>query len=113
MDGKLPFDVVLVDAPCTGLGVVRRKPEIRWRRMESDVFDSSVKQLVILSNASKQVANGGRLVYTVCSPEPEEGQEVVQAFMTQNPEFSLQDTILTAPPTCGEDAHFGAVLVRT
>jgi 16S rRNA (cytosine967-C5)-methyltransferase len=68
-----------VDAPCTGLGVLRRHPDIRWRRHPEDVTAASVRQATILRNASLCVADGGVLVYAVCSPEPEEGIAVAVA----------------------------------
>ncbi|GDX79821.1 MFS transporter [Deltaproteobacteria bacterium] len=71
MAGAWP--AVLVDAPCTALGLVRRHPEIRWRRTEADVAIAAARQAKILSNAASCVAPGGALIYAVCSPEPEEG----------------------------------------
>lgn len=74
MPGQWP--AVLVDAPCSALGLVRRHPEIRWRRTEADIAISAARQSKILRNASMCVAVGGALVYAVCSPEPEEGPGV-------------------------------------
>ncbi len=74
MPGQWP--AVLVDAPCTALGLVRRHPELRWRRTEADVTAAHQRQRRILRNAATVVAPGGSLVYAVCSPEPEEGPEV-------------------------------------
>lgn len=74
MPGQWP--AVLVDAPCTALGLVRRHPELRWRRTEADVRAAHERQKRILRNAATVVAPGGCLVYAVCSPEPEEGPEV-------------------------------------
>lgn len=71
MPGTWP--AVLVDAPCSALGLVRRHPEIRWRRSEADIAIAAARQAKILSNAAACVAPGGALVYAVCSPEPEEG----------------------------------------
>lgn len=70
------FDVVLVDAPCTALGLVRRHPEIRWRRKPDDIAAAAIRQGRILENAMRCVRSGGALVYAVCSPEPEEGRQV-------------------------------------
>lgn len=106
------FDAVLVDAPCTGLGVIRRRPEIRWRRQEADLIGSAERQEKILSHCAARVRTGGDLVYTVCSPEPEEGSDRIGRFLAVHPEFSLEHTIETAPPAGGEDAHFGALLKR-
>ncbi|MGB9180849.1 MAG: 16S rRNA (cytosine(967)-C(5))-methyltransferase RsmB [Pyrinomonadaceae bacterium] len=81
------FDRVLVDAPCTGTGTLRRNPEIRWRITPSDIADLSRRQRLILANASKMVRPGGRLVYSTCSVEKEENEEVVEDFLAQHKEF--------------------------
>ncbi len=69
-----PFDCVLVDAPCSGLGTLRRDPDIRWRRREDDLPALAAAQLVMLQRAADAVAPGGRLVYATCSSEPEENE---------------------------------------
>src|SRR5205823_3429510 len=71
-----PFDCVLVDAPCSGLGILRRDPDIRWRRSEADLPSLAAAQLVMLQHASEVVAAGGRLVYATCSSEPEENESI-------------------------------------
>ena len=78
------FDRVLVDAPCTGTGTLRRNPEIRWRITTQDIADLSERQQRILLNASRMVRTGGRLVYSTCSVEREENEEVVASFLHQN-----------------------------
>lgn len=105
------FDAVLVDAPCTGLGTTRRHPEIRWSRQSTDPLAQSLLQGVILANASLRVKPGGRLVYAVCSPEPEEGRDVVQEFLSRRPEWRLDAELETAPPKSHEDAFYAARLV--
>lgn len=82
---------VLVDAPCSGLGVIRRKPDIRWHRSPSDLTSLAELQLQILQQAAQLVQPGGILVYSVCSTEPEETQQVVQRFRGQHPEFIPAD----------------------
>jgi 16S rRNA (cytosine967-C5)-methyltransferase len=74
------FDRVLVDAPCTGTGTLRRNPEIRWRISPSDIKDLAARQMVILSNAAQVVRPEGRLVYSTCSVEAQENEEVVASF---------------------------------
>lgn len=106
------FDAVLVDAPCTGLGTVRRHPEIRWRRVESDVARAAVRQRAILEGASAHVRPGGALIYAVCSAEPEEGEALVRAFLADHPEYELEEQIATAPPADDEDAFQAARLRR-
>src|SRR5213078_1329240 len=80
-----PFDCVLVDAPCSGLGILRRDPDIRWRRSEDDLPSLAAAQLVMLQRASEAVAPGGRLVYATCSSEPEENEGVAAAFLATTP----------------------------
>ena len=111
--GKIePVDAVLVDAPCTGLGTLRRHPEIRWRSLPSDPLAMSLIQKSILSSAAASVNPGGRLVYAVCSPEPEEGIQVVEAFLEAHPNFRKDAVIDSAPPAAEEDAFFAVRLVR-
>ncbi len=84
------FDRVLLDAPCTGLGVVRRHPEIRWRREPSDIVERAALQGALLANAAKAVLPGGVLVYSVCSDAPEEGVDQIAPFLAQNPDFAVE-----------------------
>jgi 16S rRNA (cytosine967-C5)-methyltransferase len=83
------FDVVFVDAPCSGLGTVRRDPDIRWRRVESDLVPLAAAQAAMIRNAAAAVAPGGRLIYSTCSSEPEENDRVVADFLSSNPQFSM------------------------
>ena len=78
MAGAWP--AVLVDAPCTALGLVRRHPELRWRRTEADVHTAAKRQCLLLRHAAEAVLPGGCIVYAVCSPEPEEGPEVAASL---------------------------------
>ena len=82
-------DKILLDAPCTGTGVLGRKPDIRWRRKLSDVRRMSNLQLKILENISKFLKIGGTIVYSTCSLEPEENWEVVKRFLKLNDDFQL------------------------
>jgi 16S rRNA (cytosine967-C5)-methyltransferase len=81
------FDRVLVDAPCSGLGTLRRNPDLKWRQTEMDVAELTVKQGSILDAASKLVKVGGRLVYATCSLLQEENENIVEAFLALHPEF--------------------------
>lgn len=85
--GKL--DRVLVDAPCSGLGTLRRNPDVKWRQTPEGVLELNEKQLSILSSAARLVKTGGRLVYATCSILDEENEGVVQAFLNANPGFQL------------------------
>ncbi len=91
--GSLPFgpvfNRVLVDAPCSGLGTIRRDPDIRWRRSESDLPALASRQIDLLDRAAMAVRTGGRLVYATCSSEPEENEAVVETFLGSHPEFTL------------------------
>ncbi len=107
------FDGVLVDAPCSALGTVRRHPEVRWQRQEPDLERVAARQAQLLSAASVHVRPGGTLVYAVCSAEPEEGPDVVVDFSMAHDDFDLELTWCSAPPTDGEDAHFAARWTRT
>ena len=93
--GPLPFDAdfdrVLVDAPCSGLGTIRRDPDIRWRRTDADLPGLAAQQLDLLARGAATVRPGGRLVYATCSCEPEENEQVVDAFLAANRDFVLVD----------------------
>jgi len=82
-------DGVLVDAPCSNLGVLRRNPEVKWRRQPSDLALASRRQSEILGAAATMVRPGGRLVYATCSLEPEENDAVAQAFLAAKPDFRV------------------------
>lgn len=83
------FDLVLCDAPCSGTGTLARNPEIRHRLAPQDLSRQRLRQIKILSAAMRQVAAGGRIVYSTCSMEPEENEEVVQRALAANAGFRL------------------------
>lgn len=87
LNGK--FDRVLVDAPCSGLGTLRRNPDLKWRQTEQDVLELTQKQTAILARASKLTKAGGRLIYATCSLLQDENEAIVEAFMQANPDFTL------------------------
>ncbi len=87
LSGKI--DRVLVDAPCTGLGTLRRNPDLKWRQDMKAVEDMAVKQAAILQSAARLVKSGGRLVYATCSVLPQENEAIAQAFSDANPDFEL------------------------
>ncbi len=86
--GKL--DRVLVDAPCSGLGTLRRNPDLKWRQSPESVAELTVKQAAILHAASVLVKKGGRLVYATCSLLEAENESVISAFLAAHPEFSTR-----------------------
>jgi len=83
------FDRVLVDAPCSGTGTLRRNPEIRWRISPADIEDLAGRQQQLLFNAARVVRPGGRLIYSTCSVEPDENEDVVKTFLENNETFRL------------------------
>jgi len=83
------FDRVLVDAPCSGLGTLRRNPDLKWRQKPQDIMELTIKQAAIMETAAKLVKPGGRLVYATCSLLREENRDIVQSFLAAHPEFRL------------------------
>ncbi|OPY06997.1 MAG: Ribosomal RNA small subunit methyltransferase B [Syntrophaceae bacterium PtaB.Bin038] len=120
------FDRVLVDAPCSGLGTLRRNPEIRWHLTEPGLAEMPPLQGRILANAAACVRPGGTLLYSTCSVMPEENDGVVAAFLEAHPDFSphrpppavpagtvgAEGYFRTFPHRHGTDGFFGALLVR-
>lgn len=82
------FDRILIDAPCSGLGLMRRRPEIRYNKTKQDILSLQKLQLEILNEASKTLKLGGELIYSTCTITQEENQEVVRQFLEKNKEFS-------------------------
>ena len=85
------FDKVLIDAPCSGLGVIRRKPDIKWSKEPKDIEALKREQEYILSVCSKYVKPGGAIVYSTCSIDPEENEKVVEDFLAKNQDFTYDD----------------------
>ena len=93
------YDTVLVDAPCSGLGIIRKKPDVRYKRAD-DLFTLPVVQTALLDNAARYVAPGGVLVYSTCTILPEENQNVADAFLSEHPDF--ERTPFRLPEPVGE-----------
>lgn len=115
---KLPFaprsfDRVLVDAPCSGTGTLRRNPEIRWRLSNDDIINFAAAQKQFLANAAEVVKPGGRLVYSTCSIEPDENEQVIESFLSTHTAFHLQHSTRTWPHREGADGFFVALFTRT
>lgn len=124
--GKL--DRVLVDAPCSGMGTLRRNPDLKFRQSAQSVDELNVKQASILAAAAKLVKIGGRLVYATCSILPRENQGIVEAFLAAHPQYVLVpasdilaeqrvdlntgDYLQLTPHTHGTDGFFAAVMTR-
>jgi 16S rRNA (cytosine967-C5)-methyltransferase len=124
--GKL--DRVLVDAPCSGLGTLRRNPDLKWRQSADAVTQMQARQSSILAAASKLVRKGGRLVYATCSLLDEENREVVNRFLSSHESFRLRpvgevlkeeriplvmgEFLELRPDRHGTDGFFAAILER-
>jgi len=124
--GKI--DRVLVDAPCSGLGTLRRNPDLKFRQSPQSIAELTQKQTSILAAASKLLKPGGRLVYATCSLLPEENRAIVDAFLASHPEFILRNAeevlaqqkiaievgecLQLFPQVHGTDGFFAAVLER-
>jgi 16S rRNA (cytosine967-C5)-methyltransferase len=118
-------DLVLVDAPCTGMGTLSKKPDIKWRRDLDDIRKMSATQREILDHAATLVKPGGAIVYSTCTIEPEENADVVNWFLAKHPDFELDRAenhlpvdvcadgfLQTFPHKHRSDGAFGARLVR-
>jgi len=123
---------VLVDAPCSGFGTLRRNPDLKWRQTAQSVSELAAKQTAILAAAAGLVKHGGRLLYATCSILSEENERVVQAFLAAHPEFALvapaaalaaarielpghesgEEFLRLRPDVHETDAFFGALMER-
>jgi 16S rRNA (cytosine967-C5)-methyltransferase len=120
------FDKILIDAPCTGLGTLRRNPEIKWRTLPAEAEKCSLLQKAILENAAHYLKKGGSLIYSTCTITKEENDHVIEDFIKRHPDFicirppdkinsSLVDDhgyFRSYPHRHSTDGFFGAVLVK-
>jgi 16S rRNA (cytosine967-C5)-methyltransferase len=121
-----PVDRILLDVPCSGLGVLAKKPDLKWKRDIADVLKLSEIQRELIENAARLLKPGGVLVYSTCTTEPEENQEIVRSFLAKHPEFVLDHAgqyvskdvvtpegfVETLPHKHGMDGSFAARLVK-
>ena len=105
-------DKVLVDAPCSGLGVVRRKPERKYKEYTAEMELLPKKQLAILSASSKYVKPGGILLYSTCTVNPKENEKVIEAFLKKNLSFKKVERTLLLPSVNGTDGFFICVMKK-
>ena len=96
-------DGVLVDAPCSNLGVLRRNPEVKWRRRPDELTENARHQGLILGAAATMVRPDGSLVYATCSLEPEENDDVAREFLRTHPDFRLDTPTSGLPISAGQD----------
>lgn len=109
------YDSVLLDAPCSGTGTMRRHPEIRWNLTPADVTELAGLQRELLDEAARHVAVGGTLVYATCSILDEENQQVVDGFLADQTQGTWrigEGSFASLPTLGGPDGHFAAVLQR-
>jgi 16S rRNA (cytosine967-C5)-methyltransferase len=124
---RICFDAALIDVPCSGLGTLRRNPEIKWRFRPQTFGQLRQRQMTILRQVSSSIRKGGLLLYSTCSTEPEENEHVIVSFLAENHDFRLQQPayppgidkwsgpdgfVRTYPSTRGWDGFFAALLVR-
>ena len=108
----IAFDRILVDAPCSNTGVIRRRVDVRWRLTEEDFVRMPAQQLALLRRTSTMLKKGGTLVYSTCSLEPEENENVVAEILRQVPELGLVETRRILPFVDHVDGAFAAKFVR-
>ena len=101
--GESSFDRILVDAPCSGLGLLRRNPEGKWKKTEEIIHYHQSIQKEILHHVSSLLKPKGVLVYSTCTTEPEENEEVVEAFVNSHPSFSLEDIRSALPESVSRE----------
>ena len=106
-------DKVLVDAPCSGLGVLRRKADLRWKKNPDELNHLPALQLEILSSAAKTLKRGGTLLYSTCTITRRENQAVVEKFLAAHEDFRLVEMKTLLPHVTGTDGFFSAKLIRT
>ncbi len=127
------FDRILLDAPCSSLGVIRRNPDVRYRYSRKKLIETAETELDLLQAVSTHLRPGGRILYAVCSHEPEEGEGVIERFLNKNPDFYIIDMaelfqresrnfltpfrtekgfFLSLPHRHGMDGFFGALMER-
>lgn len=105
-------DYLLVDAPCSGLGLLRRKPEIKWNRKEEDIFILSKLQTNILGSVADYVKSGGVLIYSTCTIGKAENMDIVNKFLTVHPEYKLESVEQLYPHIHETDGFFIAKMIK-
>jgi 16S rRNA (cytosine967-C5)-methyltransferase len=106
--GNGKFDLVFLDAPCSGTGTWRRQPELRWRLTPERLVELNRVQDRLLDEAGRHTGRGGRLVYATCSLLPEENEDRVAGFLARNPAFTRGEPVWDGAPIPGLDRDFRA-----
>jgi len=106
------FDRILLDVPCTNSGVIRRRPDARWRFSEAALAKSASLQLKLLSSAAHALRPGGVMVYSTCSLEQEEGSMLVSSWLADNAGFDMVRCVELFPPKSGTDGAYAALIRR-
>ncbi len=104
-------DRVLLDVPCSGTGVLRRNPDIRWNLHSDDLSRLHETQQQLLDSGSKMVKEGGKLIYATCSIWPSEGEEQIRSFLEKNTDWKLEDEYRTDPVQENSDGFYMARLI--
>jgi 16S rRNA (cytosine967-C5)-methyltransferase len=107
-----PFDRILLDVPCTNTGVLRRRPDARWRFSKENLASLRTVQRGLLKSAARHLRTGGTIVYSTCSLEPEECSKLVASWLRHRPEFTLQESASLFPPESLTDGVYAAVLQK-
>ncbi|MFO7870554.1 MAG: 16S rRNA (cytosine(967)-C(5))-methyltransferase RsmB [Kiritimatiellia bacterium] len=110
--GNRTFDRVLLDVPCTSTGAIRRRPDVKWRFSTRRLLRLVSTQRAILQSASGFVRPGGRLVYSICSLEPEESEEIIASWLDANPSFRLLSSKHLAGPETETDGVYAAAVEK-
>lgn len=107
------FDKILLDVPCLGIGVIKRKPDIKWQRKPEDIEEITLIQRKILENCSKYLKKGGTLVYSTCSILKEENEEIVMKFLSENKQFEIDgENMVNILPNKEKDGFFICKIYR-
>ncbi len=104
-------DKIICDVPCSGFGIIRRKPEIRYKELDS-VKELPDLQYKILENSSKYLKNGGKILYSTCTLNKRENEKVVEKFLNSNQEFKLIESKTMFPTECGGDGFYYSIIER-
>ena len=100
------MDAVLIDAPCSGLGVLAKKPDLKWRRSLDDIYVLRKQQIALLNNGAKMLKKGGILLYSTCTIEPEENHSVIKHFLKNHRNFKMENAASFVPDHVVDDLGF-------